>query len=140
MEVHWRGVELEEVTVGQSGGRRGWCSVDRGAVVSVGMTRGAVEAGCEWKTKVERGSSSAAETVGGEAAATVSWARARRWQSLSEEVCMVRTRSARGSDRAADGWAPRGFDFSNLAKTHSNLEFEKECLNLLQTFPNFVCY
>jgi hypothetical protein len=51
-------VELEEATVGQSGGRRGWCSVDRDVVVGIGTARGGVEAGCEWKTKVERGSSS----------------------------------------------------------------------------------
>jgi hypothetical protein len=58
VEVHWRGVELEEATVGQSGGRRGWCSVDRDVIVGIGTARGGVEAGCEWKTKVERGSSS----------------------------------------------------------------------------------
>jgi hypothetical protein len=56
--VHRRGVELKEATVGQRGGRRGQCSVDRGAV-GVGTARGGVEAGCEWKMKVERGSSSA---------------------------------------------------------------------------------
>jgi hypothetical protein len=59
VEVHRRGVELEEATVGQRCGRRGQCSVDRGAVVGVGMTRGGVEVGCERKMKVERGSSSA---------------------------------------------------------------------------------
>jgi hypothetical protein len=48
----------------------------------------------------------AVNTVGGEAAAAVSWARARRRRPLSEEVGVVRTRSARGLDRAADGWAP----------------------------------
>jgi hypothetical protein len=53
----------------------------------------------------------AAETVGGETAAAVSWAWARRRRPLSEEVGTVQTRSARGSDRAADGWAPRGFIF-----------------------------
>jgi hypothetical protein len=47
----------------------------------------------------------AAETVGSEAAAAVSWAWARQWQPLSEKVSAVRTWSARGSDRAADGWA-----------------------------------
>jgi hypothetical protein len=70
-------------------------------------------------------------TVGGEAAATVSWERAGRRWPLSEEVSTVRTQSARGSDRAADGWAPRGFDFSNLTKTGSKLEFEKEHLTVL---------
>jgi hypothetical protein len=70
-------------------------------------------------------------TVGGEAATTVSWERAGRRWPLSEEVSTVRTQSARGSDRAADGWAPRGFDFSNLTKTGSKLEFEKEHLTVL---------
>jgi hypothetical protein len=35
-EVHRRGVELEEATVGQRGGQRGRRLVDKGAVVSVG--------------------------------------------------------------------------------------------------------
>jgi hypothetical protein len=56
--VHRRGVELKEATVGQRGGRRGQCPVDRGAAVGVGTARGGVEAGCEWKMKVERRSSS----------------------------------------------------------------------------------
>jgi hypothetical protein len=34
------GVELEEATVGQGGGRRRQCSVNRGAAVSVGTKRG----------------------------------------------------------------------------------------------------
>jgi hypothetical protein len=70
-------------------------------------------------------------TLGSEAAAAVSWARAGRRQPLSEEVSTVQTWSARGSDRAADRWAPRGFDFSNLTKTDSKLEFEKERLTVL---------
>jgi hypothetical protein len=48
----------------------------------------------------------AANTVGGEAATTVSWVWARRQSPLSEEVGTVRMRSAHGSDRAVDGWAP----------------------------------
>jgi hypothetical protein len=44
--------------------------------------------------------------VGGEATAVVLWAQARRWRLWSEEVSAVLTRSARGSDQAADGWAP----------------------------------
>jgi hypothetical protein len=56
--VHQRGVELEEATVGQRGGRRGRCSVDQGVVVGVDRMRGGVEAGCEQKRKVEGGSSS----------------------------------------------------------------------------------
>jgi hypothetical protein len=70
-------------------------------------------------------------TVGGEVAATVSWARAGWRRPLSEEVSTVQTQSARGSDRAADGWAPRGFVFSNSTKTGSKLEFEKEHLTML---------
>jgi hypothetical protein len=58
--VHRRGVELEDATVGQSGGRRRRCSVDRGATVSISMARGGAEAGREQKTKVEKG-----EPVGG---------------------------------------------------------------------------
>jgi hypothetical protein len=80
-----------------------------------------------WLTRPKRGwsglSAAARVTRGG---AVV---RARR-------VCRGRS----GSDRAADGWPPRGFNFSNLTKTSSNLEFEKECcLTLLQKFPNFSC-
>jgi hypothetical protein len=72
VEVHRRGVELEEVMVGPRGGWRGRCSVDRGVVVGVGTTRVGVEAGCERKMKVKRGSSSSVvDTVGGEAAAAV---------------------------------------------------------------------
>jgi hypothetical protein len=48
-----RGVELEEATVGQRGGRRRRLSMDRGAALSVGMVRGETEAGCERKTKVK---------------------------------------------------------------------------------------
>jgi hypothetical protein len=59
VEVHRRGVEFEEVMVGQRGDRRGRCSVDRGAAVGISTARGGVEAGCERKMKVERGSSSA---------------------------------------------------------------------------------
>jgi hypothetical protein len=80
-----------------------------------------------------------AEMVGGEAVAAVSWARAWQQRQLFEEVGTVQTRSACGSDRAADGWAPHGFDFSNLTKTGSKLEFEKECLTMLQKFPSFAC-
>jgi hypothetical protein len=57
--VHRHGVELEEATVRQRGGRRGRCSVDQGAEVGIGTTQGGVGTGCERKTKVERGSSSA---------------------------------------------------------------------------------
>jgi hypothetical protein len=47
--VHRRGVELEEATVGQGGGRRRRRSVDQGAVVGVGVntTRGEAEVGSE---------------------------------------------------------------------------------------------
>jgi hypothetical protein len=48
----------------------------------------------------------AVNTVGGEAAAAVSWAPARQRRPLSDEVGAVRTQSARGSDRAVDGRAP----------------------------------
>jgi hypothetical protein len=66
--------------------------------------------------------------VGGEAAAAVSWAQARwRWP-LSEEVGAVRMRLARGSDRAADGWAPAVSLLSRIIQTGSNLVIEKECL------------
>jgi hypothetical protein len=125
--------------------------VDRGVAVDVGTSRGEVQAGRERRKRTKRGSSSVgrspysrtrwwlrrrkwrgvAITVGGEAATAVSWARAGRRRPLSEEVCTVQMQSARGSDRAADGWAPRGFDFSNLTKTGSKLEFEKEHLTLL---------
>jgi hypothetical protein len=44
--------------------------------------------------------------VGGEVVGVESWARARWRRLLSEGVGAVRTRLARGSDRAADGWAP----------------------------------
>jgi hypothetical protein len=53
--VHRRGVELEEATVGQRGGRRRRRSMDRGVAVSGRTTRGEAEAGRERKTKVEKG-------------------------------------------------------------------------------------
>jgi hypothetical protein len=107
------------------GGRRRRCSVDWGAAVSVGMMRGEVEVGREQEKRTKRGSSSvgrspysrtrrwlrrrkwwAVNTVGGEAAAAVSWAPTRQRRPLSDEVGAVRTQSARGSDRAVDGRAP----------------------------------
>jgi hypothetical protein len=49
VEVHRRGVELEEATVGQGGDQRRRHSVDKGAVVgvSVNTTRGEAEVGSE---------------------------------------------------------------------------------------------
>jgi hypothetical protein len=82
----------------------------------------------------------AAETVGPEVVAALSWAWARQRWPLSEEVSTAQTQSAHGSDRAADGLAPHGFDFSKLTKTGSNLEFEKEYLTLLHKFSNFACF
>jgi hypothetical protein len=56
----------------------------------------------------------------------------------------VQTRSAPPgrlcSDRETDGWAPRGFDFSNLSKTGSTLKIQNGCLILLQKFPIFACH
>jgi hypothetical protein len=43
------------------------------------------------------------------------------------------------SDREADGWAPRGFDVSNLSKTGSTLKIQNGCQNLLKKFPIFAC-
>jgi hypothetical protein len=106
------------------GGRRRRRSVDQGAAVSVSMVRAEAEAVHEQNKRMRRESSSAGRspysrtrrwlrqrkrwavnTVGGEAAAAVSWVRARRWRPLSDGVSTVRMRSAHGSDRAADRWA-----------------------------------
>jgi hypothetical protein len=78
----------------------------------------------------------AAETVGGEAAAAVRWTR-----QGGDFHCLraVRTRSARGSYRAADGGPHVVLIFFNLTKTGSNLKFRKECLTLLQKIPNVAC-
>jgi hypothetical protein len=46
-------------------------------------------------------------------------------------VGVVRTWSARGSDRAANSGPHVVLIFFNLTKTGSNLKFEKECLTLL---------
>jgi hypothetical protein len=54
-------------------------------------------------------------------------------------VSTVRTRSACGSNRAADGGPHVVLIFFNLTKTNSNMEFEKECLTLLQKFPISAC-
>jgi hypothetical protein len=82
----------------------------------------------------------AAEMVGGEEAAPVPWA----WQGSGgrclRAVGAVWTQSARGSDRAADGGPHAVLIFFNLAKTGSNLKFEKGCLTLLRKFPNFSYY
>jgi hypothetical protein len=128
------------------GGRRRQRSVDRGAAVGVVPTRREVEAGREQKKRTKRGSSLvgrspysrtrrwlrrrkrwAANVVGGEAAAVVSWAWARGWRPLFEEVSTVRTLSARGSDRVADGGPRRFLYYPQIIQTGSNLEFEKEC-------------
>jgi hypothetical protein len=53
---------------------------------------------------------------------------------------VVRTRSTRGLDQAADGGPEAVLIFFNLTKTGSNLEFEEECITLLQKFPNFACW
>jgi hypothetical protein len=111
--------------------------VDRGATVSVGTSRGEVEVGHERRKRTKRGSSSAGHSP---YSRMRRWLRqlkwgggdyGGRWRPLSKEVGTVRTQSAHGSDRAADGWAPRGCDFSNLTKTGSKLEFEKEHLTVL---------
>jgi hypothetical protein len=82
----------------------------------------------------------AAEMVGGEEAAPVPWA----WQDSGgrslRAVGAVWTQSARGSDRAADGGPHAVLIFFNLAKTGSNLKFEKGCLTLLRKFPNISYY
>jgi hypothetical protein len=54
--VHLSGVEIEEASVGQRGGRKGRCSVVRGVAVGVSMVQGGAEVGREWKTRVKRGS------------------------------------------------------------------------------------
>jgi hypothetical protein len=51
--------------------------------------------------------------------------------AVPRAVGMLRTRSARGSDRAADGGPHAVLIFFNLTKTGSKLKFEKECLTLL---------
>jgi hypothetical protein len=94
--------------------------VDQGAAVGVGTAQAEVEVGREQKKRTKRENLSvghspysrtrrwkrwAVNTVGGEAATVVSWARARQRRPLSEGVGAVQTRSARGSYRAADGWA-----------------------------------
>jgi hypothetical protein len=82
--------------------------MDRGAAVGVSTARGEAEAGYERRKRMKRGSSSAGRSpysrtrrwlrrrkwwaaiiVGGEVAAVVSWAWARRRWPLSEEVFTV---------------------------------------------------
>jgi hypothetical protein len=78
--------------------------------------------------------------VGLETAAATSWA----WQGSGghclNAVGAVRMWSARGSDRAVDGGPHTVLILFNLTKTGSNLDFQKECLTLLQKFPNFVSF
>jgi hypothetical protein len=78
-------------------------------------------------------------TAGGETAAATPWARQGGSGRCLRVVDAVWTRSARGSDRAADGGPHTVLIFFNLTKTGSNLEFEKERLTVLQKFPNFAC-
>jgi hypothetical protein len=80
----------------------------------------------------------AAETWGGEAAAAVLIARQGGGSRCLRAVGTVWTRSARGSDRAADGGPHAVLIFFNLTKTGSNLKFEKEHLTLIQKFPRFT--
>jgi hypothetical protein len=68
------------------------------------------------------------ESVGGEMVAATPWARQGSGGHYLRAVGAVRTRSALGSDRAADGGPHAVLIFFNLTKTGSNLEFEKECL------------
>jgi hypothetical protein len=70
----------------------------------------------------------AVETVGGEAAAAVSWVRARRQRRLFEEAGTVQTRSARGSDRAADRWAHAVLFFPILPKLAQTWNLKKNAL------------
>jgi hypothetical protein len=76
------------------------------------------------------------ELVGGKMAAAMRWV----WQGTGGHclrvVGVVRTRSAHGSDRAADSGPHAVLIYFNLTKTGSKMEFEKECFTLLKKFPN----
>jgi hypothetical protein len=77
------------------------------------------------------------EAVGSEAAAAVSWA---RQGGGGHYLRAVRTRPARGSDRAADG---RPHMVSLLSLNYPNqLNYKNQngCLNLLQNYQIFACW
>jgi hypothetical protein len=76
--------------------------------------------------------------VGGEAVAAVPWARQGSGGRCLRVFGVVRTWSARGSDRAADVGPHTVLIFFNLIKTGLNLKFGQQCLTLLQKFPNFA--
>jgi hypothetical protein len=77
--------------------------------------------------------------VGGEAVAAVPWARQGSGGRCLRVFGVVRTRSAHGSDRAADGGPHAVLIFFNLIKTGLNLKFGQQRLTLLQKLPNLAC-
>jgi hypothetical protein len=125
--VHRRGVELKEATVGQGGGQC-WHGARkkqrRGVSGRRRSKRGSSSAGRSPYSRTRWWKWCAVNTVGGEAAAVVSWARGRR-RPLFEGGGAVRTRSAHGSDRAADGRVPTVFIYSQNIQNSSNMEIEK---------------
>jgi hypothetical protein len=62
---------------------------------------------------------------------------AAEWRRPQSECGRHRWR--RCSDRVADERGPRGFIFSQIIQTGSNLEIENGYLTLQQKFPIFVC-
>jgi hypothetical protein len=95
--VNQRGVELKEATVGQRGGQRRRRSVDKGAVVGAGTTRGEIEVGVSGRRRSKRGSSSVGRSP---------YSRTRRWPWAAEPVggeAVVRQGSGHGPDMVGMG-------------------------------------
>jgi hypothetical protein len=81
----------------------------------------------------------AAETMGGEVVAVVSWARQGGSGHYLRAVGVVRARSAHGSDRAVDGGHHTVSLLSLNYPNWLNYKNQNVCLNLLQKSPIFAC-
>jgi hypothetical protein len=83
---------------------------------------------------VEAAETVGGEAVGGEAAGAVPWERQGRVSRYLRAVGTVRTRSARGSDRAADRWAQRFDIFLELSKPAQTWKLKTDALRCSKNF------
>jgi hypothetical protein len=115
-----RRAEVRSERKKKKGGALRWCTPLKVARGTGRGRRGGGNGGLERRVEM------AGEAMGmGTAVATA----VRRHSAWPGRLC---------SDREADWWAPRGFNFfPNLSKTGSTLKIQNGCLILLQKFPIF---
>jgi hypothetical protein len=121
--------------------------------VDIGTARGESKAGRERKKRTKRESSSVGRSP---YSRTRRWLRRRKWWAARQRPrCRGHgqgggghylkrlARSRRGRPVVWTGWltgGPRWFlYYPQIIQTGSNLEIEKEGINMLHKFPNFAC-